>query len=902
MRAAQLIIPTTSLHGEVIAATPRGPKLRWINRRVQAVVLGGLLVFNFGAPAQNVVGKGARRVTGNARVNDLIDRMTLDEKIAMLHGAGEPQETYQGQAGYLPGVPRLRIPPLRFADGPPGVLTRTPSTALTATMGVAATFSERDAYSDGAVIGHEATTHGIDVALQPYINLDRDVTFRRSYNTFGEDPLLTGHLGAAEIRGIQDRGVMAQAKHFIGYEADGAKGDTSYNIVIDQRTLHELYLEPFADAVAAGVSSIMCAYNKINGRFSCDNPDTLKTILKEGLGFSGFVTSDWSATHGTLFINNGLDVEMPGTAPSYKVIPGYFAGDTNLARSDLKKAVLSGEVTESTLDHAVGRVLLEMDRFGFLKSGHGHGISLDDGRENAATVRRTSEDAAVLLKNDQDALPLRAPDLDSLVLIGPGARQVVAVGQSNEKALGIIQREVSPVDALKQELKNNPHAQISLAVADDMTGEPIPAANLQHDDKPGLLRIDRTGGPMQVDPQLNFTVSGHNALSSATAYQWTGDLVVPASGQYAIHLQLLGCFGSLRLDGKQVGAASQMFLHGRITQAAESSVLPTTDALDNVTAELQLSAGLHKLVVSAEPDLSGAPMQVRINWLLPQQKQADFEAAVKAAKSAHTAIVFVWDQANPGYMLPAQQDRLVDAVASVNPHTIVVLNTAQPTAMPWLNKVRAVLELWWPGDEGGWSTADVLLGTVSPAGRLPFTWATRLNDYPATDPAFPERLGNRSTGETVFSEGIFIGYRWFDKKGITPLFPFGYGLSYTHFAYSRLKLSASADGGIDAEFQLKNEGDVSADEVPQLYIGAPRGDPEGLQFAVRSLGAFDRICFAPGEQRTVKLHVPLRQFQYWSIARNSWVTPAGPREVFLGRSSRDLPLRGQIELAKHGAN
>ncbi len=257
-------------------------------------------------------------ITGNRRVDRLLAQMTLDEKISMIHGTGEDAATYQGEAGYLPGVARLGIPPMRFADGPPGVLTRVPSIAPTSTMGLAATFSREDARWNGEVIGREARSHGVSVALQPFINIDRDLGFERSYNTFGEDPFLTGELGAEEVTGIQEQGVMAQVKHFIGYDTDGS------NVFIDEQTLHEVYAAPFAAAVRAGVSSIMCSYNKINGAYSCGNAGTLKKLLREEMGFEGFVTSDWGAIHATDFINSGVDVEMPGPLPVSFAGRSYF--------------------------------------------------------------------------------------------------------------------------------------------------------------------------------------------------------------------------------------------------------------------------------------------------------------------------------------------------------------------------------------------------------------------------------------------------------------------------------------------------------------------------------------------------------------------------------------------------
>jgi len=236
------------------------------------------------------------------QIEGLLARMTFAEKIQLLHGAPEPDATNEGEAGYLPGIPRLGIAPLRFADGPPGVVTRHRSTAFTATMALAATFSREDARANGTAIARDARAVGIGLVLEPFINIYRDPSFERAYNTFGEDPLLTGVIGAAEIEGIQAGGIMAQAKHFIAY--DGAS-----EVTVDPQTLHEIYLPPFAAAVAAGVASIMCSYNVVNGEYACGNGDTLNSILRGELHFQGFVTSDWGAVHATGFINDGLDVE-----------------------------------------------------------------------------------------------------------------------------------------------------------------------------------------------------------------------------------------------------------------------------------------------------------------------------------------------------------------------------------------------------------------------------------------------------------------------------------------------------------------------------------------------------------------------------------------------------------------
>ena len=275
--------------------------------------------------------------------------------------------------------------------------------------------------------------------------------------------------------------------------------------------------------------------------------------------------------------------------------------------------------------------------------------------------------------------------------------------------------------------------------------------------------------------------------------------------------------------------------------------------------------------------------------LFRSQRVRTHQAAIEAAKSAHTAVVFLWTRGKPDFALPGDQDKLVEEIAAVNSNTIVVLNVSQPVALPWVGKVKGVLQMWWPGDEGGWATADVLLGKVNPGGRLPFTWAKRLADYPATDPAHPERSAKGVDGKTTFSEGVDIGYRWFDKQNIAPLFPFGYGLSYSSFSYSQLKVSPAADHGFDVSVRIKNTGTLAGDEVPQVYLDAPAQRPEGVQFAVRTLVAFDRVTLAAGTSKDVAIHISPRALEYWSTTQNRWIR-SGARQIRVGSSSRDLKL------------
>jgi len=877
------------------------------------------------AAAQNPV----PAVTGNARVDKLLSEMTLEEKMALIRGARENPHTDQGQAGYLTGVPRLGIPPIRMSDGPPGVLTRHPSQAETATMGLAATFDVKMAEDNGVVIGREAKSLGIDVVLQPFINIDRDITFERGYNTYGEDPVLTGTVGAAVIRGIQAQGVMAQAKHYVGYDSDAS------NIFIDPQALREIYVAPFVDAINADVSSIMCSYNKLNGTYACGNREILVDILRKELGFKGFVTSDWGATHAPSFINNGLDVEMPGPGrkddpmsglffsyfttekpqppPSGKrngslfegffsalpeepkpTLPDFGAMFGKDPRVNFWSLMQSGKLKEQTITEAAGRVLYEMNKFGYLDRPPDHQIHEHATEANARIIQQTAEEAAVLLKNEAGILPLNNASLVSLAMIGPGAGQVVAIGTAGERSIGFPWRQVGPYDATR---KLAPEAKITLAVDDDMTGAPIPASVLSHDGQPGLLRTEKSG-ETRVDAILDFTKKSGNPLAANAQAKWTGTLTVPSAGSYWIYLQLLGAAGSVSIDGKRVAGANGMRggVHGDTVLGGKDGLMATTDGLDNLRAAVDLTAGAHSISVSVEGDTSDEPEQIRLAWMTPEQRKADHEAAIAAAKSANTAVVFVWTRGRPDFGLPGEQDKLIEEVAAVNQNTIVVLNVSQPIAMPWLDRVKAVLQMWWPGDEGGWATANVLLGKVNPAGRLPFTWGKRLEDYPATDPAHPERSAKGVNGATTFSEGVNVGYRWFDKHKIAPLFPFGFGLSYTKFDYSGLKVTPASEGGLDVSFQIENSGRIAGDEVPQVYVGAPVNRPNGVDFAVHALASFGRVHLEAGQSQTVTLHVVPRRLECWSKSSGKWIKPAGEREVSVGSSSRDLPLTAKVRI------
>jgi len=558
-------------------------------------------------------------------------------------------------------------------------------------------------------------------------------------------------------------------------------------------------------------------------------------------------------------------------------------------------AIQAGQVDPARITEAARRILLEEDRFGWLDAEPKHSITAVPFDEDIKIVEKTSEDAAVLLKNQDHALPITPQDLKSLAIIGPGAGQTVTIGLSMEKAVGIAGREPGPLAALKKATENIPDRHILYAVADDMTGTPIPASLFFHAGQAGLAREDGKGHTEAVDPAVDFTIESRHPLPTASSHTWRGRLEIPETGTYWIYTQLLGCSAQLKIDDMPAGNSAGLFQHGDFIQPGEDNVLPTTDALDDVRRAVHLTKGSHSLVLTEQGDGSGRPVQIRLNWMPPAAREHDYQAALDAARQAKKVIVFAWARGRPDYDLPGDQDRLIEAISKINPNTIVVLNNGQPIALPWLNQVKAVLEMWYPGDGGGVATANVLLGRKSPAGRLPFTWAERLDQYVSHDPAHPERSSDGVDGKTTFSEGVLVGYRWFEAQKIAPLFPFGFGLSYTTFEYSGLKVEDARDGSLDVSFGLRNSGAAASDEVPQVYLDAPeKVQSHPAQFAVRALVAFDRVHLNAGETKVLTLHVPSRALEYWSTETGRWVRAEGPRKLHVGASSRDLRLGAVI--------
>ncbi|MFJ9631612.1 glycoside hydrolase family 3 C-terminal domain-containing protein [Streptomyces sp. NPDC101175] len=804
-----------------------GSRLR---RTALIVGVGVTLLAGSTAVAPNASGVGGADLTVkvSARVAALIARMTLDEKLSFVHGGTDPKTL--GQAGYIPGVPRLGIPELRLTDGPAGVRVNEHATAMPAPVALASSFDDQLAREFGRTVGRDGRALGQDVLLAPMTNTIRVPYAGRNFETFSEDPLLSSRMVAGEVEGVQSQGLITTVKHYA--ENNQEDNRMGVNVNVDEQTLRQIELPPFEAAVRAGAGAVMCSYNSVNGSHGCGSEELLDSILKEQWGFSGWVMSDWGAAHATTDIVNGLDQEMPS---------GVYLGE------ELKTAITDGTIPVSELNDSVARILRQMTKFGLL-DGAATRRPARDPKGGAKVAQKVAESGAVLLKNTGGALPLTGKET-SIGLIGPTAKtpKVTGGGSSNV----VPDSAASPLDTITA--RAGRHTTVSYAAGVD-TGDPIPASALSTP-----LPVD-ADGTIPVTPDASF--------------YYSGTLTVPTDGDYSFVFDLPAAYGLLKIDGSTV----------------------ITGFLGSSNATVHLTAGTHSLAAGAFA-IQGGPTKVRLSWVTPQAAQAAREQAVALARQVKTPVVFAYDDGTEGFdrkslSLPADQDGLISAVADANPNTLVVLNTGSSITMPWLSKVKAVLDMYYPGENGAEATARLLYGDVNPSGRLSQTFPASESATPVADD--PLRYPGVDNQEN-YSEGIYVGYRWYDKERSTPLFPFGYGLSYTSFAYRDLSVQ-QVHGTLTVSFTLKNTGTRDGAEVAQVYVGAsPRTTAPQ---AVRSLGGYQKVRLRAGQSKTVRIRVDAQQLKYWNTSSHGWVLGTGNRDVWVGSSSRTLPLHGSVDVTR----
>ena len=799
------------------------------------------------------------------RVNDLFTRLTNDEKLDILTGTAFTTRP----------ITRLGIRPMAMADAGQGVRggmpsTEGPATAFPSGVAMAATWDPELVGRIGKAIGEEALNKGtgVQVLLGPAINIHRSPLGGRNGEYFSEDPFLASRLAVGYIQGMQSTGCAACAKHFA---ANNEEVDRDYvDVKVSERALREIYLPAFEAAVKEGhVWTVMSSYNMVNGYHASANHYLLTDILKTGWGFDGLVMSDWGGVHETVgAVNAGNDLEMPG--------PGF------LAKSEVEKAVRRGRISQATIDNNVRRILRTVIRVGLLDAPHSpdHSMVNSDAHKHLALEAATK--GIVLLKNEQHILPLDKGAIKSIAIIGQPANDI-QVGANGSPIVTPFYK-VQPLDAIKKEVGSS--AVIRYVPASN-NGEPIPANAFSQPDGGAGLRAEyfdnRTlsGAPKvtRIDSQIQFNWLtgpvegiGHEGFS----VRWTGKLTAPSPGTYTLALSADdGC--RMFIDGKMV-----------IDHWVESQETPISVALD-------LKAGeTHDIQV--EYFQAGGEAVAKLNWLRPGKNR--FAQAEEAAKSSDIAIVFVGTMGQegeggdrPSMDLPGGQDGLIKAVTAANKRTIVVLNTGTPVTMTnWLKDVPGLIETWFPGQEGGAALASVIFGKTNPSGKLPDTFAFRREDYPD----FGNFPGTKGT--VNYAEGIYVGYRHFDKKQVAPLFPFGHGLSYTTFQYGSVKVTGPDKGGnFTASLNVTNTGNRSGEEVVQLYVRdlAPKIDRP-----VQELRAFQKVTIQPGKTKSVTLHLTPRSFAYCDVPRKQWRSDAGTYEINVGSSSRDIRQSTRVRLLK----
>jgi beta-glucosidase len=721
------------------------------------------------------------------------------------------------------------------------------------------------------------------------------------------------------VTGIQSNGLMSEVKHFAIYNGQagagfGTAGPPSLPTTVDDQTAHELYLKAYEYPVTQGKpSSMMASYQGFqivpvepSPAWASDNPLTLTTILRGQWKFTGFVLSDYGATHSAHALLSGLDQEFPGKGLG-GLIPSYFP--TQLKPLVDPASTSYDPLYALALDNALAYVLYAYERFGLLTGASSTGSvvgytppprpNIKDLRDaDARTTELLSEESAVLLKNDDDALPLKPSDLLAVALIGPTGRQVMVNGGQGERARGFPDRDaISPLQALQELAPKG--SRFVYAPGVDWIGSAVPATALS----PGLTRTESDSGTTRIDSAIDYGSSTSNDLKAGVTYTWTGKLTVPASDTYYLWIQQ--SWLDARLGGPSSvvlsidGVSQSLFSPGVPVSTYPANVVPAQGTNRGVT--LSLNAGVHAIAITASIPVNGAypinlpvpvPVTQPVTFRFAWSRLGDtINAAVAAASSSKLAVVFADDNGASSSdlvnSLAPNQDALIEAVAKANPNTVVVLSTGDPVLAPWLNDVKAVLEMWYPGQEGGTSTAKLLLGKANPGGRLPISWPANGDQTPFA--GHPERISGDGT-KVTFSEGIYMGYRWYDQQKINPLFAFGHGLSYTQFDYSGLEIRQERDG-LEVSFFVQNTGTVKGSDVPQVYLGPPTRPPASVQFAPQKLVAFRRLEVGPGDRERVTLHVSRLELSYWSTQDQDWILPAGERDVYIGASSRDIRLR-----------
>ena len=819
---------------------------------------------------------------GEEELRRRVGRLSLEQKVRLLTGADFWALYDEPEAGLRRVV---------LSDGPAGVRggswdERDSSANVPSGTALAATWDPGRLEAVGGLLAREARRKGVDVLLAPTVNLHRTPYAGRCFECFSEDPLLTARIGAAYVRGLQRSGVGATVKHFVGNDSETQR--MTVDVRIDERTLRELYLAPFEAIVRqAGPWAVMASYNRVNGSSMTQSP-MLRDVLRGEWGYDGLVMSDWIAarsTEGTA--SAALDLAMPGPASRY----GPW-GDA------LVEAVRKGKVDEALIDDKVLRILRLAARVGALEDGPPARALAAPGPDSVAvaTELRAAAVAGFVLARNDGLLPLSRSRLRQLAVIGPNAEVARTLGGGS--ATVFPPYTVSPLDGLRA-------AGLHVAHAPGVSAQlRAPQARA-----PWLLRPDRSGPGAEL---RFFADSGEltgSELRDGGTFIWLGGFTpagvtepvarleircvirATVAGTYRLGVSGLGRY-RLTVDGAEVFDAT-------LSLPENADVAEVMMAPPQQLAPVELAAG-QSVTAVFEHDVHSSPFAgfgtlVQLN-LEPPHGTEDEEIAVAAtlAAASDVAVVVVGTTAeveSEGFdrtslSLPGRQDELVRRVIAANPRTVVVVNSGAPVLLPWAQDAAAVLLSWFGGQEAGNALADVLLGDAEPGGRLPMTWPVSEEGLPSTRPA---------DGVLDYREGLFIGYRAFDRDGREPLFPFGHGTGYTSWAYDSMTVAdgpANTGGGVAACVQVRNTGPRRGREVVQVYASRP---DSAVERPAKWLAGFAGVDADPGETVEVGILIPERVFQHWSDA--GWVLEPGAFTLSAGPSSASLPLTGSWQRA-----
>ncbi len=812
-----------------------------------------------------------------SKIDELLKQMTLDEKISMLVGA---------DLWHSVPVERLGIPAMRVTDGPNGARGAGGSSGPTSACfpvgtALAATWNPALVERVGAALGEETKAKGAHILLAPTVNIHRSPLAGRNFECYSEDPYLASRMAVAYIKGLQSQGVGACIKHFVCNDSEFERHTMSSEV--SERALREIYLPPFRAALReAKPWAVMSAYNKLNGVSCSENKVLLQDILKGEWGFDGLVISDWWGTYSPKVPAGGLDLEMPG--PARWMIAEH-----------VRAALEKGDISEADLDDRVRRLLHTLARAGIFDHPELKPEQAIDRPEHRELARKAAGEAIVLLKNTGGILPLDAKKVKSIAVIGENAHwaQIMGGGSSEvtphyviSPLAGITHRAGEAVEVW-YEIGCPIHMSLPLLDLDWVRAEGSEQKGLRLE---LFDNLDFSGEPAEVRVVDRMRLTWSDEILRAVnpkrfSARLKGRFNPPESGEYRFGLLGNGIY-RLYVGGELL-----------IDQWADKIVdLPPWGGLEKI-ASVELTAG-QEVAFEIEYAWEGSVQYRVLRIGCWQQRSSDLiEAAVALAARSDVAIVVAgltkeWEREGSDRVnmdLPGDQATLIERVAAANPNTIVVVNAGSPLHMPWLDQVAAVLQSWYLGQEAGNALADVLFGDVNPSGKLPTTFPKRYQD----NPAYINYPGEN--GRVHYGEGIFVGYRYYDMKEVEPLFPFGYGLSYTTFEYRQLEIRANdtGEGGkIQVSLRVGNTGDRSGQEVVQLYL---RDIVSSLVRPVKELKAFAKVALEPGEEAQVVFDLDEEALEYYDDAQERWVAEPGVFEVLVGSSAKDIRLRGKFE-------